>query len=115
VLSEKNARTQGERRPSIRVMLHFELIGSPVPERDQRHSRLLRPASDIDDCGVIGARMYDNEKGAIAEVRTIRRRKRCISLNRPLGRIAQGTRIAHMIDAEFLSGIRAGYRYDCAN
>ena len=67
----------------------------------------------LTSCGVISARMYDNEKGAVAEVRTIQtaQTRYFAQFGRWAGSFKE-LESAAMIDAELLSGHRAGYRYE---
>ena len=64
-------------------------------------------------CLVTSARMYDNEKGAIAEVRTIQtaQTRYFAQFGRWAGSLKE-LESAGIIDGELLSGQRAGYRYE---
>src|ERR1035437_8696984 len=62
----------------------------------------------LTSCGVISARMYDNEKGAIAEVRTIQTAQtRYFAQSGRWARSLKELESAHMIATELLSGHRA--------
>jgi hypothetical protein len=65
----------------------------------------------LTSCGVISARMHDNEKGAIAAVRTIQTAQtRYFAQSGRWARSLKELESAQMLDAELLSGHRAGYR-----
>ena len=66
----------------------------------------------LTSCGVISARMYDNEKGAIAEVRTIQtaQTRYFAQSGRWAGSLKE-LESAGLIDAELSSGHKTGYRY----
>lgn len=66
----------------------------------------------LTSCEVIKARMYDNESGAIAEVRTIQaaQTRHFAQFGRWAGSLKE-LESAGMIDAELSSGHKMGYRY----
>ena len=66
----------------------------------------------LTSCGVTSARMYDNETGAIAEVRTIQagQTRHFAQFGRWAGSLKE-LESAGMIDAELSSGHKMGYRY----
>ena len=110
----KNACTQGERRSSIRLMLHFGANRiAPASAAISGIAGCFVLLLTLTSCGVISARMYDNEKGAIAEVRTIQtaQTRYFAQSGRWAGSLKE-LESADMIDAELVSGHKAGYRYE---
>ena len=109
----KNSCTQEERRSSMRVMTHLGANRiAPASAAIIGIAGCFVLLLTLTSCGVISARMYDNETAAIAEVRTIQaaQTRHFAQFGRWAGSLKELESVG-MIDAELSSGHKTGYRY----